>query len=120
MEPSSGEGPSVTVATLHPPKEVEGRVMFFKGGNEKRLKACIDANGDIKLARIRTSPPSDFHPTSPTLLYLTKDHHVANMYAGFAERRFNSRKGAVMHIAVPHDLVSAPVEVFGEDWQDLI
>lgn len=94
--------------------------MFFKGDNEKRLKACIETNGDINLARIRTTPPSDFHPTSATLLYLTKDYYVASMYAGYAERRFHSGKGAVMHIAVPHDLVSAPMEVFGEDWQDLI
>ena len=94
--------------------------MFFKGGSETRLKSCVEANGDINLARIYSTPPSDFHPTSPTLLYMTKDYSVANMYAGFVERRFSNEKSAVMHIAVPHDLVSAPMEVLGEDWQDLI
>lgn len=94
--------------------------MFFKGGLESCLKECVDANGNIDLAQLRTTPPSDFHPTSSALLYLTKNKYVARMYAGFAERRMSVEKGAVMQIAIPQDLVSAPVEVYGEDWRDLI
>ena len=32
----------------------------------------------------------------------------------------DTEKSAAMHIAIPRELVSAPVEVCGKDWQDSI
>ena len=116
-----GQQPLPDGRAPHPPPErVENRIMLFKGGLEARLEGCFRDDRTVMFGPLQSRSPTDFHPANSTYLYLTKYHDAALMYANYAVRRTPEAKTAVLHIAVPNDLISDSREIFGSDWRDLV
>ncbi|KAK5653217.1 hypothetical protein OQA88_9116 [Cercophora sp. LCS_1] len=100
------EAPVLKLATMGAiPTAVEGRTMLYKGGAMTRLAGVFKEDGSLDLLRLHSSPPTDFHQTDNDLLYLTKHYDVAEKYAGFVRNRVDAEEGAVLHFAVPSDLL---------------
>lgn len=116
-----GQQPLPDGRAPHPPPErVENRIMLFKGGLEARLERCFRDDRTVMFGPLQSKPPTDFHPANSTYLYLTKYHDAALMYANYAVRRTPEAKTAVLHVAVPNELLSDSREIFGNDWRDLV
>ncbi|KAM4057486.1 hypothetical protein HRG_010777 [Hirsutella rhossiliensis] len=112
--------PTLALVATPPPEQVEGRTMFYKGGSQIRLESCVADDGTINMFARRSSAPTDFHLTNGHYVYLTKQREIAHTYARFVEARVPSSKAAILQIAIPRDLVDDPLEIFGDDWRELI
>jgi len=94
--------------------------MLFKGGSMTRLVSVFNEDGSLTLKRLWSSRPTDFYRDKGTLLYLTKHFEVAEVYAKFLMCRVTPEEGAILHFAVPSDLLEDHREIFGRDWQQLV
>ncbi|KAK2031306.1 hypothetical protein LX32DRAFT_637298 [Colletotrichum zoysiae] len=111
--------PPATV--LHnPPKAVDGRTMMYKGGSEARLQDSITEAQGLRIGRLYSTAPTDFHPVSNTLLYFTKHYDVALKYARYQAQRIPPTKAAVLHVAIPNNLLDDAREIYGDNWRDLV
>ncbi|GJC99026.1 hypothetical protein CH63R_11085 [Colletotrichum higginsianum IMI 349063] len=116
---SSASNDTPTPSSL-PPKHIDGRTMLFKGGSESRLSEAIDENRGLLIGKLYSTAPTDFHPSSNELVYLTKHHDVALLYARYKAECLPPVKAAVLHIAIPNQLIGDGREIYGDHWRDLI
>ncbi|GJC86873.1 hypothetical protein ColLi_09711 [Colletotrichum liriopes] len=119
---SSGTGslPSPATVSPHPPKAIGGRTMMYKGGSEARIQDSISEAQGLRIGKLYSTAPTDFHPASNTLLYFTKHHDVALKYARYQAERLPPIKAAVLQVAIPNNLLSDAREICGENWRDLV
>ncbi|KAK1957433.1 hypothetical protein LY78DRAFT_686220 [Colletotrichum sublineola] len=119
---SSGTGslPSPATVLPTPPEAIDGRTMMYKGGSEARLQDSISEAQGLRIGKLYSTAPTDFHPASNTLLYLTKHHNVALKYARYQAERLPPINAAVLQVAIPNNLLSDAREIYGENWRDLV
>ncbi|GKT88034.1 LOW QUALITY PROTEIN: hypothetical protein Ct61P_05884 [Colletotrichum tofieldiae] len=104
----------------HSPKAIDGRTMMYKGGSEARIQDSISEAQGLRIGKLYSTAPTDFHPASNTLLYFTKHHDVALKYARYQAERLPPIKAAVLQVAIPNNLLSDAREIYGENWRDLV
>jgi hypothetical protein len=117
---SSSSSSSRIATEVDVPNSIEGKQMLFKGGDMNRLLSIFKDDGTLNLVGIASTPPTDFHPFHPGLLYFSKQKEVAYKYAGFALARVPPAEGAIMQVAIPSSLLSSAREVFGSEWRDMV
>ena len=52
-----------------------------------RMVAVFEEDGSLNLAKLFCRPPTDFHRGRSSLIYLTKNLDIAELYAGYDQRR---------------------------------
>ncbi|GKT53540.1 hypothetical protein ColTof4_05716 [Colletotrichum tofieldiae] len=119
---SSGTGslPSPATVSSTPTKAIDGRTMMYKGGSEARIQDSISEAQGLRIGKLYSTAPTDFHPASNTLLYFTKHHDVALKCARYQAERLPPIKAAVLQVAIPNNLLSDAREIYGENWRDLV
>ncbi|POS77274.1 hypothetical protein DHEL01_v204325 [Diaporthe helianthi] len=101
------------------PGNIEGRTTFYKGGSKWRLENAFGGEHGIDITALLSSPPTDFHP-SAAYLYTTKQKEVALRYCRYQAERVPSVEPGLLALALPTSTLPEPLQVFGDDWFDLI
>lgn len=102
------------------PQNTEGRQLFYKGGSKHRLQQVFGGANGIDLTAILSTPPTDFHPTSASYLYFSKQKEVALQYCRYQAERVPPIEPALLVMALPTSTLPEQTPVFGDDWFDLI
>ncbi|KAK1818936.1 hypothetical protein LTR12_006624 [Friedmanniomyces endolithicus] len=126
--PSSSSGPSqqsqpiVEVSVAVPATAPRNHTMIYKGGATSRLRKMWprEESNKIDLTKLHSTLPTDYSPNNAFMLYFAKNKPLAHHYAKYAQGTLNPVPASILHIAIPEDLLTSPVEVFGKNFQDLV
>ena len=112
--------PQVT-SDIETPKLALGERFLYKGGHLAKLQRVLpdQPSQPAMLIEIATHGRADF--SSTTGWYFTTELHTAAKYAEYAKRRSdNNFSAGLLTLAVSDALISNPVAVEGEIWQQYV
>ncbi|KAK4894916.1 hypothetical protein LTR27_007038 [Elasticomyces elasticus] len=120
---SSGQLPyPVVESSVVIPQDVSEHTFIYKGGLTSRLEKvwADETSNALEFPNIYSTPPTDFHPQNPHILYFTKQKQVAEKYAKLQDDTKNPVSICILHVAVPKDILSQATPIFGTDFKQLV
>lgn len=95
--------------------------ILYKGGAIARLEGAVRSDGQVQIARLASTPPTDFERDAPSLSF-TKQRECAEKYARWAAARngTNEVPVGILYLFAPKCLLDDVVEIYGNELKEFV